>query len=130
MSGSGMHVPMIKGARHLRGKEEMMGLLLGFAEEREEIRLVTLEGSRANAAIVPDTYQDYDISYFVTDRTALLASDDWLDRFGEQVILQKPEDMELFPPELGSGFSCAWQRNRLGSESLLYTEMAEVRADP
>ncbi|GBF78469.1 hypothetical protein PA598K_07118, partial [Paenibacillus sp. 598K] len=27
-------------------------------------------------------------------------------------------------------FLCAWQRNRLGSESLLYTEMAEVRADP
>jgi len=83
----------------------MMGLLLGFAEEREEIRLVTLEGSRANPSIVPDSYQDYDISYFVTDRTALLASDDWLERFGERVILQKPEDMELFPPELGSGFS-------------------------
>ena len=34
---------------------------------RTNIRAVTLEGSRTNVNIPPDDFQDYDITFFVTD---------------------------------------------------------------
>jgi len=89
----------------VRSKEEMMDMLLGYAQSHELIRLVTLEGSRVNRQIQPDCYQDYDVSYFVTDLAAFKADDQWLDFLGLRLLLQKPEDMELFPPELGNWFS-------------------------
>ncbi|MFS0723192.1 aminoglycoside 6-adenylyltransferase [Paenibacillus sp. 1P07SE] len=89
----------------MRSNQDMMALLLGFAERDERIRIVTLEGSRANCNIAPDDYQDYDIAYFVTDMEAFKADDGWLEHFGKRIILQKPEDMELFPPEYGNWFS-------------------------
>lgn len=89
----------------MRSEQEMMELFMDFAKSDPRIRLVTLEGSRTNRNIPPDPFQDYDISYFVTDMESFKASDQWLDRFGERVMMQKPEDMELFPPELGNWFS-------------------------
>lgn len=89
----------------MRNEQEMMSMLLEFAENDERIRLVTLEGSRTNKNIPPDAFQDYDISYFVTDMESFKESDQWLDHFGNRIMLQKPEDMELFPPELGNWFS-------------------------
>lgn len=91
----------------MRSEREMMDLLMGFAEEDPRIRLVTLEGSRTNPNIAPDAFQDYDISYFVSqaDLEAFKQSDAWLDRFGERLMMQKPEVMELFPPTMGNRFS-------------------------
>ena len=82
----------------------MMDLLLSFAEKDERIRAATLEGSRANINISEDEFQDYDISYFVTDMESLLSGDDWLGYFGNIIMMQKPDDMELFPPQ-GKGYS-------------------------
>lgn len=89
----------------MRNEQDMMQLFLDIAQTDPRIRLVTLEGSRTNPNVAPDPYQDYDISYFVTDMDSFKADDHWLDQFGERVMLQKPEDMELFPPELGNWFS-------------------------
>lgn len=89
----------------LRAEREMMDMFIEFAKQDDRIRLVTLEGSRTNKNITPDTYQDYDISYFVTDLDSFKANDQWLDAFGACLMMQKPEDMELFPPELGNWFS-------------------------
>src|SRR5690606_8527508 len=60
---------------------------------------------RTNKNIPRDSFQDYDISYFVTDLDSFKENDHWLDVFGVRLIMQKPEDMELFPPELGNWFS-------------------------
>jgi len=89
----------------MRSKEEMMQLGMDFARSHEQIRLFTLEGSLTNVNIPPDAFQDYDFSYFVTDMEFFKRRDDWLDFFGPRIILQKPEDMELFPAELGHWFS-------------------------
>ncbi|MBT2218070.1 aminoglycoside 6-adenylyltransferase [Virgibacillus dakarensis] len=89
----------------MRSEQEMMNLLISFAKNDNRIRLVTLEGSRTNKNIPKDTFQDYDISYFVTDMDSFKEDDEWLDVFGKRLIMQKPEDMELFPPELGGWFS-------------------------
>lgn len=89
----------------MRSEQEMMNLLIGFAEQDDRIRLVTLEGSRTNPNIPADRFQDYDISYFVTDLDSFKENDQWLERFGKRLMMQKPEDMELFPPTLGNWFS-------------------------
>lgn len=83
----------------MRSEKEMYDRILGFAESDERIRLVTLEGSRTNRNITKDEFQDYDITFFVTDMDSFTADDAWLEVFGERLIMQKPEDMELFPAE-------------------------------
>lgn len=89
----------------MRSESEMMKLILDVAKNDKRIRLVTLEGSRANKNVPGDKFQDFDISYFVTDIDSFKSSDEWLNQFGQRILMQKPEDMELFPPELGNWFS-------------------------
>lgn len=89
----------------MRNGTELMKLFLDYANEDGRVRLVTLEGSRTNINIPRDRFQDYDISYFVTDMKSFQQDDHWLDYFGTRLMLQKPEAMELFPPELGNWFS-------------------------
>lgn len=88
----------------MRTEKEIYDLVLNFAFQDERIRIVTLEGSRTNVNIPKDNLQDYDITFFVIDMGEFLKSDDWLSVFGNRIMMQKPEDMELFPPE-EKGFS-------------------------
>ncbi len=88
----------------MRSEKQVYDIILSFAKEDERIRMVTLEGSRTNINIPPDDFQDFDITFFVTDMQSFTCDDKWLDVFGERLILQKPEDMELFPAE-EKGFS-------------------------
>ncbi|MGG3838624.1 aminoglycoside 6-adenylyltransferase [Paenibacillus thiaminolyticus] len=89
----------------MRSEQEMMNMFVDFARNDQRIRLATLEGSRTNRNIPPDTFQDYDVSYFVTDIDSFKVNDQWLNIFGNRLMMQKPEDMELFPSELGNWFS-------------------------
>ena len=88
----------------MRNEKELYDLFLKFAENDDRIRVVTLEGSRTNINIPKDDFQDYDITFFVTDMTSFIENEKWLDVFGNRLMMQKPEDMELFPPD-GRGFS-------------------------
>lgn len=83
----------------MRTEREMMDLLFSFAKKDGRIRIMMLEGSRTNRNIPEDEFQDYDITFFVKDMESLIANDDWLCQFGNIIMMQKPEDMELFPPE-------------------------------
>jgi len=89
----------------MRTEKEMYDLILAFAEKDDRIRAVGMEGSRTNPNVPRDIFQDFDISYFVTDMESFKSDDKWLDVFGERIIMQKPEIMSLFPPELGNWFS-------------------------
>ncbi|MBS1400043.1 MAG: aminoglycoside 6-adenylyltransferase [Clostridia bacterium] len=88
----------------MRSDKQIYDTILNFAKADERIRMVTLEGSRTNINISPDDFQDFDVTFFVTDMHSFTNDDKWLDVFGERLILQKPEDMELFPAE-EKGFS-------------------------
>lgn len=88
----------------MRTPEEMMTLILDFARNDDRIRVVGEEGSRTNNNIPKDIYQDYDISFFVTDLEPYKKNDGWLSYFGRIIMMQKPEDMEWFPPSM-DGFS-------------------------
>ena len=89
----------------MRTEQEIYGQMIQFAEDDPLIRAVGVEGSRTNPTVKKDLFQDFDISYFVTDMEPFMEKDDWLDVFGERLIMQKPEAMALFPPDLGGWFS-------------------------
>ena len=54
-------------------------IVLNFAKTDKRIRMVTLEGSRTNTNIPPDDFQDFDITFFVTDMDSFTSDDKWLD---------------------------------------------------
>lgn len=90
-----------------RSEKEMMDLILGVAEKDPRILAVLQDGSRSNPNVTPDIFQDFDIIYVVEELAPFLQDHRWVDVFGEQMILQMPEDMELYPPspELEGAFS-------------------------
>ncbi|HIZ53106.1 MAG TPA: aminoglycoside 6-adenylyltransferase, partial [Candidatus Enterococcus avicola] len=89
----------------MRKEKEMINLFEYIVMNDDGIRLSVLEGSRTNKNITKDYFQDYDISFFVTDIDSYKKDDCWLEVFGDLTFMQKPEDMELFPSELGNWFS-------------------------
>lgn len=89
----------------MRTEKEMLDLILSKAKEDERIRFVAMEGSRTNVNVSKDEFQDYDITYAVTDMDSFIKDDAWLECFRKRIMMQKPEAMSLFPPELGNCFS-------------------------
>ncbi|WP_353718887.1 aminoglycoside 6-adenylyltransferase [Dyadobacter sp. 676] len=90
-----------------RSTFRMMELILEVARNDSRILAVLQDGSRSNPNIVPDIFQDFDIIYVVEDLAPFLRDHSWTDVFGERMIMQMPEDMELYPPsaELAGAFS-------------------------
>jgi aminoglycoside 6-adenylyltransferase len=77
----------------MRTEEEMINLVLQFAKEHEDIRVVVMNGSRANPNAPKDPFQDYDIACFVWDMKPFVRNLEIPKLFGELMILQLPEDM-------------------------------------
>jgi aminoglycoside 6-adenylyltransferase len=77
----------------MRGEREMMDLILGTAQEDERIRAVILNGSRANPNVKRDIFQDYDIVYVVTEMAPFVHNLAWIQRFGEMMVMQLPNEM-------------------------------------
>lgn len=93
----------------MRTEKEILDLVLSVAQQDERIRIVGMNGSRTNPKAQKDIFQDYDIVYLVTDLESFRQDKKWIDVFGERMILQTPEDMELFPPTLGGRFTYLMQ---------------------
>jgi aminoglycoside 6-adenylyltransferase len=75
----------------MRSEKEMMDLILGTAREDARIRVVIMNGSRANPDAKRDIFQDYDIVYIVRDVAPYVDNLKWIERFGDMMILQMPE---------------------------------------
>lgn len=93
----------------MRTEEEMMQLILNTACEDERIRAVIMNGSRVNPNVEKDCFQDYDIVFVVRDVDSFTSNHQWVDRFGEIMIMQMPEDMSLLPPEDNGCFAYLMQ---------------------
>ncbi|MCL2833238.1 MAG: aminoglycoside 6-adenylyltransferase [Treponema sp.] len=88
----------------MRKETEVYELILKTAAEDDRIRAVLLSGSRANSAAPKDIFQDYDITYFVTDITPFYNKPDWIaKKFGKPLIMQMPETMRF--PEGDGNFN-------------------------
>ena len=75
----------------IRTQEELLALLINIATDNEHVRLVTLEGARSQINSTQDIFQDDDMSYLVSDMARFQAKDDWLNAFGQRLIMQKPD---------------------------------------
>ncbi|WJE54521.1 aminoglycoside 6-adenylyltransferase [Bacillus cereus] len=83
----------------MRSEKEMMDLILNTAREDERIRAVIMNGSRVNPNVKKDCFQDYDIVYVMKDTQSFTSEHSWINRFGEIMIVQMPEEGTLVPPE-------------------------------
>ena len=83
----------------MRSEQEMLDLILRTAQNDDRIRAVIQNGSRANPNAPRDFFQDFDIVYLVTDVASFKQDPNWINCFGELMILQLPDDMADPPPE-------------------------------
>ncbi len=91
----------------MRSECEMLDLILGYARSDERVRAVILDGSRLDPDSPRDPFQDYDIIYVVTNLASFKQTPNWIDVFGERMILQLPDDM--CPPEKRDGYAYLMQ---------------------
>jgi len=74
----------------MRTEKEMFDLILSVANNDERIRVVYMNGSRANPNVSKDIFQDYDIVFMVTETKSFLNDKNWITVFGEPAIIQEP----------------------------------------
>ena len=77
----------------MRTEAEILGLILEFARNQDDIRAVVMNGSRVNPNAKKDPFQDYDIACYVVDVAPFRGDLRSPQFFGELMILQTPEDM-------------------------------------
>lgn len=116
----------------MRSEDEMLALILSTAQADECIRAVFLNGSRANPNAVPDRFQDFDITFVVTDVAPFVDDPNWIDRFGERLIMQTPTLMWDSQPGPDDPFTYLMQftdGNRIDLTLLTIDQTAEITAD-
>lgn len=64
-----------------------------------------MNGSRTNKNVPKDLFRDYDIVYLVEEMDSFKQDSSWIDVFGERMLMQTPEAMDMFENELGNRFS-------------------------
>lgn len=79
----------------MRDQDAMMKLILETAKKDERILAVYMNGSRVNAKVVPDNYQDYDIVYVVRDTRPMIEDPSWLEVFGRPLMVQEPDSNDF-----------------------------------
>lgn len=90
----------------MRSEKEMLDLILNTAKEDERIRAVVMNGSRTNPNVTRDIFQDYDIEYVVQETKSFRKDKKWIDRFGERLYMQYPEDNSYYPSDVENCY--AW----------------------
>jgi aminoglycoside 6-adenylyltransferase len=76
----------------MRNEAEMFDLILNTAREDCRILAVYMNGSRTNKNASKDIFQDYDIVYVVEEVQPFIKDRQWIDRFGERLYMQYPEE--------------------------------------
>lgn len=79
----------------MRNTETIKNLIIDKAKSDERIRAVLLNGSRANPNVKADKFQDFDIVYIVNDLQPFISDHTWVDYFGDRLICQLPDEMDL-----------------------------------
>ena len=80
----------------MRTDEEIKQLIPNTAETDPRIRAVILNGSRANLNATADKFRDFDIVFYVNDISSFTCDHSWIDVFGEKIIMQLPDELELY----------------------------------
>lgn len=86
----------------MRSEQEMMDLIINTAKDDDRIRAVYMCGSRVDPNATYDKYSDFDIVYIVENIKSFTNNDEWLEHFGERLIMQKPVDWYSNPYDYNS----------------------------
>lgn len=117
----------------MRSEQEMMDLILSVAKGDARIRAVYMNGSRTNPNAPKDIFQDYDIVYVVEETESFRSDKTWIDRFGERLYMQLPEENVFYPSEILSCYGWLIQfsdGNRLDLHvSTLEYVLKEIQGD-
>jgi aminoglycoside 6-adenylyltransferase len=84
----------------MRSEKEMLSLIVDTAVHDSRIRAAYLEGSRTNPNVSKDIFQDYDVGYVVTETQSFIENKNWIDRFGERLYMQYPEENTFYPSDV------------------------------
>lgn len=90
----------------MRTEKEMMDLILNTAKEDDRIRAVYMNGSRTNLNAPKDIFQDYDVVYVVKETASFTKDREWINRFGDILFMQYPDDFPNCPKEREKSY--AW----------------------
>ena len=83
----------------------MMHLILEAPKNNNNIRAAIMNGSRASPDTKKDDFQDYDIVYIVHNVEPLVENREWLQCFGELLIMQTPDEMDGHWPKSKDAFA-------------------------
>ena len=83
----------------MQSSEEIKKIILEKATSDNRIRAVLLNGSRANTKIIPDKFQDFDIVYVVNEIESFVSDHNWINIFGDILIMQLPDKMVIYNEE-------------------------------
>lgn len=75
----------------MKTDNEMMQLIMDMANNRNDVRVVYMNGSRVNPNIKKDIYQDFDIVFGVTTTQQFIVDQSWIHTFGEICMIQEPD---------------------------------------
>ncbi|KAA0547464.1 aminoglycoside 6-adenylyltransferase [Bacillus sp. BGMRC 2118] len=78
----------------MRCDKEMLNLILGVASKDERVRAVYMNGSRTNPKVSKDIFQDFDIVYVVTETASFIEDEEWINIFGDRIMLQEPDKLD------------------------------------
>ena len=73
-----------------RTEEEILKVIIGFAESDHRIRAVLMNGSRVNPNAPQDPFQDYDIDILVTEVEPFRNESFVVPRFGDAIVVEQP----------------------------------------
>lgn len=83
----------------MRSEAEMYQLFQDIAEADSRILAVYMNGSRANANVPKDIFQDYDIVFVVTETGSFIRDRDWIHQFGKILYMQYPDEHPDYPAD-------------------------------
>lgn len=72
----------------------MFDLIISVAQNDERVRAVYMNGSRTNTNVPRDIFQDYDIVYVVTETTTFINEPEWINVYGNRIMLQEPDKLD------------------------------------
>jgi aminoglycoside 6-adenylyltransferase len=93
----------------MRSDKEILDLILQFARENEDVRVVIMNGSRVNPNAKIDPFQDYDILCLVRSVEPFRRNPEIPRYFGDILVMETPEDMDDPPPANDGGYGYLMQ---------------------
>ena len=90
----------------MRSEKEIYDMILDTAEKDSRIRAVYLGGSRTNPNAPKDIFRDYDVVYVVNETGSFIEDRQWINRFGEILFMQYPDENPYYPSDTDKHY--AW----------------------